>query len=896
MKCNKLTLLKRKTTSKFLRIVAIIHALAFGLLVQNGQAQTTYSLPFYDPWPAGYTNGVTSSITINGITAIGSRLADVSAAAVNPSSVWSLPTGSTGGNGSITNHIGALLTYAGLATTNGANLGAYFSGATTGGRSRAVPLTSPPTSGKIYASFLVKILTPPAAGQVRAIGGFNSSATATSGTTIAGVFVNESGALQVSKNSGTVPGAGVTSPLSAGTHLLVLRYEWLDGSANDEVVLWVDPPFGSFGADESSVPDGTLTNAAGNDFAQVGSFQLCQYSSGAGSPNGSELLLDEVRLATTWADVTPGTVCNSANITTPPASKSAFAGSTANFTRVATGTGVTNQWQVNPGGVGSWTDIPGATGPNYTTPALTLGDNNNQYRVVVGASCDTITVTSTPPAVLSVIDGSTVIFRTVNNGDWNSLSTWEQSANGGASFSSAIAPPSAANSFITNRHMVAVTNNLAIDQTIVQSGATIVVSNGTLTVVDGTGTDCSVSGTLQVNGGSVALDVNASLTVNSGGSFIWNANAAPNIPTATWADGSTCAINNILSSGNSVAVGIAGQNFYDFTINYPNLGTGRRLFMGINSDTTIRRNFAITIPDLASASVAIATNGNITVGGDVTFVTGTTANSTKVLLSATATSTPVFKLGGNFSASGYLDGFGGADNTLEFTKAGSQTLTLPTGSGLITGSAINYQVNSGSTLSLGSGVGTVKVFTVKSGGSLSFGANQMTGAGILTVEAGGTVVGNGTNILATGLTTFNFGGTLNINQSLPAFVGGESFQIFNAGAYNVTGLTLIPTIPGAGLTWDATAFGTSGTLAVVGGGGGNQPLVITSTTLVAGTLTLQGGVGTNNGPFTVKSNANVAAPLGSWGVWQTGNFDGSGNFSVSGTVPTGQRFFIIQQP
>ena len=74
------------------------------------------------------------------------------------------------------------------------------------------------------------------------------------------------------------------------------------------------------------------------------------------------------------------------------------------------------------------------------------------------------------------------------------------------------------------------------------------------------------------------------------------------------------------------------------------------------------------------------------------------------------------------------------------------------------------------------------------------------------------------------------------------------------------------------------------------------PLVISHTVLSGTTLTLQGGVGTNNGPFTVKSNANVAAPLGSWGTWATGTFDANGNFSVNGTVPAGQRFFIIQQP
>ena len=65
-------------------------------------------------------------------------------------------------------------------------------------------------------------------------------------------------------------------------------------------------------------------------------------------------------------------------ITTQPASVTVTAGQTATFTVVASGTApLSYQWQKNG------TNIPGATGPSYTTPATTLSDNGSTYKVTV---------------------------------------------------------------------------------------------------------------------------------------------------------------------------------------------------------------------------------------------------------------------------------------------------------------------------------------------------------------------------------------------------------------------------------------------------------------------------------------------------------------------------------
>lgn len=68
---------------------------------------------------------------------------------------------------------------------------------------------------------------------------------------------------------------------------------------------------------------------------------------------------------------------------TQPASQSVTIGATATFTVSVTGTPAPGlQWQVSTDGGATWSDIPGATGSSYTTPATGAGDNGNRYQVI----------------------------------------------------------------------------------------------------------------------------------------------------------------------------------------------------------------------------------------------------------------------------------------------------------------------------------------------------------------------------------------------------------------------------------------------------------------------------------------------------------------------------------
>jgi hypothetical protein len=93
----------------------------------------------------------------------------------------------------------------------------------------------------------------------------------------------------------------------------------------------------------------------------------------------------------------------------------------------------TFQWQSSPTGGSPWTDIPGATGQNYTAPGNTVG--TTYYRVLVTdaanncidpvSSAVSITVTPQPTVSISTltpvicINGIFTITSTINNGSGN---------------------------------------------------------------------------------------------------------------------------------------------------------------------------------------------------------------------------------------------------------------------------------------------------------------------------------------------------------------------------------------------------------------------------------------------------------------------------------------------
>jgi autotransporter-associated beta strand protein len=224
--------------------------------------------------------------------------------------------------------------------------------------------------------------------------------------------------------------------------------------------------------------------------------------------------------------------------------------------------------------------------------------------------------------------------------------------------------------------------------------------------------------------------------------------------------------------------------------------------------------------------------------------------------------------------------------TLEVDKYLGVSAVTVSGTGMLRGNgSIGGTVNvaSGATVAPGTNVvpGTLLVVnnvTFSAGSKASFRVNLTTGT-------------NDELVVQNMLT---YGGTLVVtNTGAQPFTNGTVLKLFDASSYVAGPVSIQPAVPATGLVWDASRLAMDGTLRV--------------TTPVATTIS---GVGrlpdrnvgfTINGPagqaYTVRASANVATPLASWTVLQSGTLP-SANYIFNDLTATNAptRFYIISTP
>ncbi len=194
--------------------------------------------------------------------------------------------------------------------------------------------------------------------------------------------------------------SGNTSNGVAGqTNFIVMKYTFNGGGGNDTCALWVNPDPSTFGGSEpaATTNDVPANTGSGTPVDAAAGLQLIQVRGGASGASGA-IQLDNIRVGSTWADVTP--TCTPVGIITPPANTAVSTNQSATFSIVASGASPTYQWQTNNGA--SWNNIVGAINPTYTTPPEPLAANGLQFRCVVSVACDS-TTTNSPAATLTVV-------------------------------------------------------------------------------------------------------------------------------------------------------------------------------------------------------------------------------------------------------------------------------------------------------------------------------------------------------------------------------------------------------------------------------------------------------------------------------------------------------------
>ena len=161
----------------------------------------------------------------------------------------------------------------------------------TSGEDDTQPFTSTINSGDAYASFLINITAAQSGDYFFSL---------YDGTYITRVYAKASGAgyvLGISKAAGTVTYDATVRPFNT-VSLVVLKYSFNTGSTTDDVVsLYVNPALGGTEPSPTIAPIGAGTNDGGT-FSKIA---LRQGSASA----AASLIIDGIRVGTTWASVTP---------------------------------------------------------------------------------------------------------------------------------------------------------------------------------------------------------------------------------------------------------------------------------------------------------------------------------------------------------------------------------------------------------------------------------------------------------------------------------------------------------------------------------------------------------------------------------------------------------------
>lgn len=422
-----------------------------------------------------------------------------------------------------------------------------------------------------------------------------------------------------------------------------------------------------------------------------------------------------------------------------------------------------------------------------------------------------ITTTATPALATSTTDH----FRTRATGNWNSISTWESSADGTTNWINAtLTPTSTANTItILNGHTVTVTASVTVDQVTVNSGGQITVnSSQTLTIANGADSfDMSVNGTVTNSG---TITATGAVKFESGGYYNHTGNGGSMV-SASWDVNSTCEITG-LTSATSLT------NFGSQVTSYGNLVwncTGQSAWLNATGSFDVAGDFIINSTGGGSRGINLVTAstnrtfniaGNLEINGSKLTLTNASGIATlniggNLILnnsdltqldfgyssSSTAPTSGVYRsvinLQGNFS-NGTSSIVKITDSQyygkIVFAKNGIQTYTNQNTTATMNG--IDHVINASSTLQLASDILLDNYNEIKVDGAIDFVTYRINGAGTdntFDLSPGATCkIGNSSGLNY----VINVGGT-------KTFSSGANYE-FNATGTQVTGALLPATV------------------------------------------------------------------------------------------------------
>jgi len=457
--------------------------------------------------------------------------------------------------------------------------------------------------------------------------------------------------------------------------------------------------------------------------------------------------------------------------------------------------------------------------------------------------------------LFSILASAQNNFRSRQTGDWNQSSTWEEFIAGSWQLTANTPDFSDGSISILNSHIVTITANVTIDQTIILIGGRIDVNDGVvITLNNGAATDLRVVGILNFIGESYVEGVSSSIIVNANGSLrLGSLNPAGALITGT-------------TEGN---IRVANRQFeIDSRVVYS--GTGSQ-FIGNGHPGGSSPGLITEISNASGVTFNNTTTGNSGTGRlRIPSTLILTSGNLNIVSIAGAGNSRTLQLDENVVANGNFITFSGPSTNLAINGSGAfGTFPFPGGSQVI--GSFDFNRTGGS-------IAFANSLTFNSDVFITDGTVDFNGTTSITGEVS---LGNSTTLFFEGQTLSlgnNFtsaGGVLSSNAAssllLTGSVGHTSPLTFTGGsALNTLSMTM-------------TNAGTSATI-------GSALTVTTALNLNDGILSNVGGnLSLNNGSTVTKSSEGsvITSNLSgsSWNLIYTGGSQSTGfEIPVSGLL------------
>jgi len=229
---------------------------------------------------------------------------------------------------------------------------------------------------------------------------------------------------------------------------------------------------------------------------------------------------------------------------------------------------------------------------------------------------------------LSAYAQSTGDYQSVASGPWSTIANW-QTFNGTAWVAATVAPTSADGVItIQSPHTMQITANVALDQVVINTGATINWTAGTCTFVNGAGVDLLINGTFWDNRGvagtSIAFSASATWQMGANGTLMRSAGNSSN----NWQNNYEGGISTIPATSNWVLRKTSGQT--------PVLSSVAPSSGSVYPNLTIENNTANAFNVSFTGTAATPTvKGNLDIGGAGTGSGTITFSNTNTFTSPT---------------------------------------------------------------------------------------------------------------------------------------------------------------------------------------------------------------------------------------------------------------------